>query len=242
MGFLKNVKSAVGGVDKQLIKTGILARGLVVECKPTSVSTGSEASAYGPRQVCVVTVEITGVPGQGPYRASCHHPIPRIYLPQLQSGQASVAVRVDPNDPQHIALDLETDPPPVAGEQWGDGSPMVGAAEPAPAGDEITTHASPVKGSEILARGLPCRVVIVGWTPLGVKDSSGLDATGFVLSVFAEGKAPYQVQIGVGVPPEAVPLVYAGAQLPGKMLAENPELVTIDWQAALAGYAAPPAG
>lgn len=235
MGFLKKAKAAMGGVDKDLIENGILARGFVVECKPTSMSAGNPASAYGPKQVCVVTVEITGVPGQGTYRATCHHPIPRIYLPQMQSGAASVAVRVDQNDPQNIALDLETDPPPADG-QWGDGSPMAGATQ-APAGDQVETHASPAKGSEILARGVPCKVVVVGWSPLpGVKDSAGLDATGFVLSVFAEGKTPYQVQIGVGVPPEAVPLVYAGAQLPGKMLPENPDMVAIDWQAAMAGY------
>ena len=50
------------------------------------------------------------------------------------------------------------------------------------------------------------------------------------------GVEKHLIEVGVGVPPDAVPLVYAGAQMPGKLLPENPELVTIDWQAALAAY------
>jgi hypothetical protein len=96
----------MGQVDKKLLKTGLPARGDVLRCDTTTVSIGSDGLCAETEQVCDVTVTVTGLPGRPPYQATCTHPIPFVYLPQMRAPGATVAVRVDPNDPQHIALDL----------------------------------------------------------------------------------------------------------------------------------------
>ena len=244
MGIFKGIRGAMGGVDKKLLESGILARGLVIDCHATAYSTGNTVA--GTRQVCKVTVEISGVPGRPSYRATCLFPIPVLYLAQMKTPGATVAVRVDPDDPQDIALDLETSPPPSSIETDGPSSQVTaqtdvrsGFAEST--GPEVTNHPSDIKGPEILARGVACRVIVVESMPLGQLDSQGMPATGFVLSVFVSGRSPYQVQIGMGVPPEAVPLVFPGANLPAKVLSDRPDLVSIDWPAALeAAKSGPP--
>src|SRR4051812_46520416 len=114
MGLFKKVGASLGHVDKGLLKTGVLARGQVVECRSTSMAVGTAGSGNGVERVCDVTVDVSGLADHEPYRATCKHPIPMIYLPQMQTAGAVVAVRVDPADPQNIALDLATDPPPAA--------------------------------------------------------------------------------------------------------------------------------
>ena len=51
----------------------------------------------------VLDLEVT-CGGQAPYEAKLTTAVPQIYLAQLQPG-ASIGVRVDPSDPQTIALD-----------------------------------------------------------------------------------------------------------------------------------------
>lgn len=59
----------------------------------------------------------------------------------------------------------------------------------------------------------------------------------FMLTIIVPAKAPYQIQVGNPVPPEAVPLVFPGSRLPARYLPGGiPEEVVIDWQAALATY------
>ena len=88
--------------------------------------------------------------------------------------------------------------------------------------------------AEVLARGLPVRAVIVQTQPLGMKNEEGVDLHAFLLTVLPEGKAPYQAKVGNPVPTEAVPLLYPGANLPAKVLPEEPDGVVIDWAGALA--------
>jgi hypothetical protein len=184
--------------------------------------------------VCEITVEVSGVPGREPYRATCKHPIPMIYLPQMQARGAAVAVRVDAEDPQHIALDLATDPP------------RAGEPEPEPAGSvtigdvAVPTHASPVKAPEILARGSRCRASLLMSMPLDQRNDEGLEVMGLIFNVTLASGRPYQAQIGVGVPPAALSLLYPGSDLPARALDEwlsnpsPPDMVTVDWEEALA--------
>ncbi len=165
---------------------------------------GGANSAYGEERVCEVTVDVT-VPGRERYRASCKHPIPMIYLPQMQTPGAAVAVRVAGVD-----------------------------------GDvAVPTHKSPVKAAEILARGTACKASLLMTMPLGQQNDEGLDILGLILSVTVADGSAYQAQIGMGVPAAAVPLLYPGAELPARALDEwlrapsPPDMVTIDWDAAL---------
>lgn len=106
MGFLKKAGRALGQVDKDLIANGLLARGRVTECRRTAMSTGNQVRNV----VCELTVEVE-LESRPVYTAECKHPIPMPYLPQFESGQGFVAVRVDPGDPQNVALDLSHDVP-----------------------------------------------------------------------------------------------------------------------------------
>ena len=89
-----------------------------------------------------------------------------------------------------------------------------------------------LKAAEILATGTPCRVVINSSQPLGMKNESG-DYYGLVLSVFADGETPYQVQVGAPVTPEGVALLFAGANLPAKRRVDVDQAVAPDWAAAV---------
>jgi hypothetical protein len=56
-----------------------------------------------------------------------------------------------------------------------------------------------------------------------------------VLSVFAEGVAPYQITVGNPVPPAALPLLFPGNSLPAKRMPGGDEhMLAIDWDGALA--------
>jgi hypothetical protein len=245
MGFLKRSASALGHVDKRLLKTGLPGRGRVIECTPTAMSVGAEGRGYGEERVCDVTVEVSGIDGRGPYCASCKHPIPLIYLPQMKAEGAVVAVRVDPADPQHIALDLASDPPPAT-DPPPTVDPDAGSVTIAtPTGSvDVPTHASPLKAGDILARGTPCRAELLMSTPLGQKNEHGLEVMGLVFTVTVDSGESYQAQIGVGVPDEAMPLLVPKADLPARALASwtrdpaPPDLVTIDWDTAIAEHQA----
>jgi hypothetical protein len=239
MGLFKKVGASLGHVDKHLLKSGILASGRVVECRSTSMAVGIAGQGNGVEQVCDVTVDVSGVPGRATYRATCKHPIPMIYLPQMRTEGATVAVRVDPDDPQNIALDLATSAPDVPEEEAGS------VTISGPDGDvEVPTHASPVKGSEILARGKACRASVLMSMPLGQQNDAGLDVMGLIFTVATGPAEPYQAQIGLAVPAEAKSLLFPGSDLPARALEEwlrnpsPPDMVTIDWDAAIAEHAA----
>jgi hypothetical protein len=245
MGFFKKVGASLGHVDKHLLKTGILASGRVVECKMTGMGIGGDSSGNGSERVCDVTVDVSGVPGRETYRATCKHPIPLIYVPQMQVEGATVAVRVDPDDPQNIALDLATSPPEVADAGAGagiDADPDAGSVTiSGPDGDvAVPTHASPVKAADILTRGTAVRAALLMSAPLGQRNDAGLEVMALVFTVPGGNGQPYQAQIGVAVPAAAMPLLFPSSDLPARALGEwlanpsPPDLVTIDWDAAIA--------
>jgi hypothetical protein len=209
VGFFQNMYESMGGTDSKLVKEGLVAQGRVISCVPSGAEISVGGQIANTKQVCTVTVEVIGLPGHEPYQASCKCPVPVLHLTEMQQPGTVVTVRVDPADPQHIAVDFYTEVP------------------------EVPVPSSGVKAADVVERGEQCRVVIVQTIPMNQNDSQGNPATGFVLSVFVEGKPPYQVQVGIGVPPAAVPLVFLGANLPGKYLPERPDMVTIDWAAAL---------
>jgi hypothetical protein len=242
MGIFKKAKEHLGIEDKQLLREGILVRGNVVSCTPTAMTTGREADGYGPRSVCNVTVQIVGLPGRPPYEASCLHAIPKVYLPQMNTPGAAIAVRVDPADPQHIELDLATDVPPApdgaAGAPGGQGAPG-GEPEVVLVSDDGTeqkleTHTSTYTAAEILEHGSPCRVDVLAVIPMTQTNTLGQVVTGLVLTVHRPGAGPYQAQIGTHIPPDKAARVIVGASLPAKWvlgpgLPTDVNLVTLDW-------------
>ena len=191
------------------MKNGLLGRGQITGFKQTSVSTGGEDN---PSPVCIFTVQVAldNVP---PYEATCRQGISMMSLPQLASGGAVVAVRVNPDDHSEIAIDLGTAPPVVA----------------------MAAQAGQETAADILAKGSVARAVIVQSQPLGMKSPTGLDMYGFQLTIMADGKAPYQIEVGNPVTPGGQPLIFPGSNLPAKYMPDGgPESVAIDWDAAVA--------
>ena len=210
MGLFNKMKNLTGSVPKELLQNGLLGRGIIVSIQQTSVSTGVD---FDPSHVCVFTVEVAldNVPR---YTATCRQAVRATILPQLMMPGATVAVRVDRNDHSRIALSLGEEPPTV-----------------------IMTSADPNTGSaaQILEYGAPCNAVIVQSQAMGMRSSSGNDMYAFLLTVMAEGRPPYQTQVGNPVPADAVPLLYPGNTVPAKRMPDGAgHEIVIDWDAALA--------
>jgi hypothetical protein len=214
MGLFNKMRNLAGAVPKELLHNGLLGRGIIVSIQQTSVSTGVDVD---PSHVCVFTVEVAldNVPR---YTATCRQAVKATILPQLMMPGATVAVRVDANDHSRIALSLGEQPPTVT---------------LAASGDANTSSAA-----RILEFGEACKAVIVASQPLGMRNPKGDDMYAFVLTVMADGRAPFQIQVGNPVPAAAVPLLYPGNTVPAKRMPDGDEReVVIDWQAALAGLA-----
>lgn len=214
MGLLNKMRNLTGSVPKELLEQGSLGRGIIVSVQQTGVSTGAD---FDPAHVCVFTVEVAldNVPR---YTTTCRQAVRATILPQLMMPGATVAVRVDPSDRTRIALSLGEEPPTVTIAASGD--PNTGSA------------------ARILEHGLHCKAVIVQSQPLGMRNPKGDDMYAFMLTVLAEGRPPYQIQVGNPVPASALPLLYPGNTVPAKRMpdGDDRELV-IDWEAALAQLA-----
>jgi hypothetical protein len=212
MGLFKKMKSLSGAPDKDLLRNGLLGQGIITEVKGTNVSVGEDAFA---ERVCLVTMEIS-LDDTDRYTATCRQRIPQTALAQIVPGNTTVAVRVSQQDPQAVAIDWSVPPPTVRMRAGG---------------------ANTGSAADILANGKPCRVVIVQSQDLNRLSATGVPMYAFVFTVIIEGKAPYQTQVGNPVPPEAVPLLFPGSNVPAKYLPDSDEHnVVVDWAAALTEF------
>lgn len=207
MGFFDDIassfRSAVGSVDDTLLTTGTLARGDVigVDISGTTLQMGNGLV----ERKCTFTLQVY-LDGQQPYQATTVQRVPEVYLPQLQTGQAVVAVRVDPADPSRVAIDFNSEVPTVT----------------------LAAQEGPNSAAWILEHGKPITVVVVGNQPIGAKTAKGDDIHALTLTVATGVETPYQIQVGNGVPASALPLLYPGSKLHAK-LGEQPNDVVVDW-------------
>jgi len=204
MGFLRKL---TGGTDKHLLETGTPGRGLILEVVPSG-TTMQMGNGLVERK-CQFKVQVT-LDGQPPYEASCSQRVSEVYLPQFQPGATVVAVRVNPEDPSEIALDFAHEAPTVT----------------------MARNPNQKSAAEILATGVEAKGVIIQSQALGMKNPDGVDMYAFVITVMKDGQAPYQIQVGNPTPPEAIPLLFPGSQVPVK-LGDGPNDVVIDWKQAL---------
>jgi hypothetical protein len=213
MGFLNKMKTALGGDDSELLATGLLGRADIVNIRVTGSSV--QHGGAPPEQICVfdLMVYLDDTPG---FPAEVRKRVPVYALANIQPGLTILAVRVDPNDHSRVGIDFSVEPPVV----------------------RLAQKPGQTSAQDVLERGNPCEAVIIQSQPLGVKSSlSGLDMFAFMLTVMIPGQAPYQIQVGNPVPPEAVPLIFPGSRLPAKILPEGgPNDVVIDWKAAVASH------
>jgi hypothetical protein len=165
-----------------------------------------------PQQVCIfqLMVYLDDTP---PFPAEARKRVPVYALASLQPGHSVVAVRVDPADHSRVGIDFSIEPPVV----------------------RLAKTPGKLTAAEVLEQGDLCEAVIVQFQPLGVQNTARLDMYAFMLTVMIPGQAPYQIQVGNPVLPEAVPLLYPGSRVPARIMPNTrPDNVVIDWKAALA--------
>jgi hypothetical protein len=211
MGFMDKIRAVGGGVSPELMKNGVLARGEVISVQPTGMTVSHGNDALG-KQVCNVALNVV-MDSTPPFTATCHQGVPILSLQALMSGGAVVAVRVNPQNHQEVAMDFDSEPPTVTMSADG---PNRGSA------------------AELLATGTAARAVIIQSQPLGMRSPSGVDVYALVVTILCDGHQPYQTQVGNPVPPSGLPLLYPGSNLPAKVRPEEQGQVIIDWEAAVA--------
>jgi hypothetical protein len=205
MGLLRKI---TGGTDKKLLQTGLLGQGLITDLQLTGTTVQSGNGLV--QRACTFTVQVS-LDGKEPYLATCKQRIPEVQIPQFQVGSTTVAVRVNPEDPTDIALDLATAPPEVT--------------TPAGSGDH--------SAAQILANGEPAQAVIVESQALNKRNPAGTEIYAYTLTVMPTGKDPYQIQVGNPTPPSALPFLFPGSHVPVK-IGSIPNAVVIDWDKAAA--------
>ena len=209
MGFFddiaKGFRDLTGGVDEQLLATGTLARGEIrgVQVSGTTIQVMNSMVERN----CTFAIRVMQ-DGKAPYEARVSQRVAEVNIPQLQQPGVVVAVRVDPADPQRVAIDFATQPP------------------------EVRLPESTGKGSaaDVLANGKPIVVVLVADQLLGVSHAQGDPVHGLTLTIAEGVDTPYQVQVGNAVPASALPLIFPGAKLHAK-LGDEPNAVVVDWAA-----------
>jgi hypothetical protein len=200
MGLFGKISQAFGGVDQELLSTGILGRGIIAAAVPSG---GTVQVAGGlVERICQIQVQVL-LNGGTPYMAQVQQRLPEVYLSQLSSGMAAVAVRVDPANAQHIAIDLQSPAPSV----------------------RLGRNTGPGSASYILEYGSDAQVVLVQSSPLGFQNYLGYEMYALVLTVAEGAPQPYQLAVSGAVPPESLPLLYPGSRLPAKIGSQQNEVV-----------------
>lgn len=181
----------IGSPDDALLSSGELARGHITSLSASSMSM-SVMNGLRERK-CTFAVRVYR-DGHEPYDATAVQRVQEVYMPQLASGRAWVAVRVDPSSPARIALDFATAPPEV----------------------QVQRPEGEVTADDILTTGTPVDVILVQAQPLGMTGPSGDPVYALTVTVMAEGEQPYQTQVGNPVPNSALPRLYPGSRLAAK--------------------------
>jgi hypothetical protein len=157
---------------------------------------------------CALTVGVRLIDGTPPYRASCHVPVGPDDAAKLIAGQTILTVRADPVDHDRVAVSL-SEPTPVV---------------------TVSDPAALDPPARALRDGAPCRVVLVAHQRQWLQTPQGDEFYAAKVRVTSDGS---EFQVNVPVPPEATGLMNDGAELPAKRLEAEPNVLMIDWAAAL---------
>ncbi|NUW35864.1 hypothetical protein HTZ77_31265 [Nonomuraea sp. SMC257] len=191
----------LAGGDRDLLRNGSPASAVVLSMRDTGVTVND-------LPVAVFELEVHR-PGAEPYRAAHREPIPRLLVGAVLPG-SHLAVRVDPNDPGRLTVDWSQ----AAGP----------ASRPSAAGRQVSA-------ADILARGVPATVTILGTFSMnGMTTDDGDPVMGFDLRVTGPYR-PYEVRLAHRVPRPHLTRLVPGTVLPAKIAPEDPQKVAIDWEA-----------
>lgn len=212
MGFFdnlaKSLRNFAGGVDEQLLTTGVLARGEITGMSISGTTVQIMNNLVERSVTFTLRVMMSGVQ---PYEATVTQRVQEVVIPQLQQPGVVLAVRVDPNDHSKVAIDFASQPPEVT----------------------LPEQSGPDSAKHILETGKPIVVVLVANQPIGINNHKGDPVHALTLTVAEGVETPYQIQVGNAVPASALPLVFPGSRLNAK-LGDGPNDVVVDWAAGAA--------
>jgi hypothetical protein len=206
MGWLGNL---LGSADSTVIQNGILGRGEVTGLTMSGMTMQSGNGLVERKCTITMNVYLDNVPM---FPATVIQRVQEIVIPQLSSGDAVVAVRVDPTDHSKVAIDFNSAVPEVT---------LAAATDP-----KLTA-------AWLLANGKPIKVVLVGDQPLGKKNPEGIEMYALQLTVYEGVDTPYQAMVGNPVPATALPLLFPGSKLNAKV-GDDPNAIVVDWAAGAA--------
>jgi len=206
MGWFGNL---IGSADSSVIQDGILGRGEITNLAMSGMALQTGNGLM--ERECTITANVF-IDHTPMFVATIVQRVQEIDIPQLSSGNAVVAVRVDPTDHTTVAIDFASDVPEVALARTTDNAD--GAAY-------------------LLANGKPIEVVLVANQALGKKDSDGVEVYALQLTAYGGVDTPYQLTVGNPVPASALPLLFLGSKLHAR-LGDNPNAVIVDWAAGAA--------
>jgi hypothetical protein len=137
MGLFKKVRELTGDPSGHLLKSGTPGWARITRAKEGGLYSGA-----GNDPVITFTLEVT-VPGRPSYEVSHRQYVPHLVLPRAAPGSL-VAVKVDPDDSQFVAIDWSSPLPPEAGAGSTSSVDFTGAPEEA--GPSLAPGAKEVAG------------------------------------------------------------------------------------------------
>jgi hypothetical protein len=155
-----------------------------------------------------MTVGVRLVDGTAPYRTTARVSLTHENAATITPGQTMFTVRADPNDHQRIAVSLSEPTPTV-----------------------VVNDASVIDPpARALHDGVPCQIQLVQYAQQFLKLPTGEGL--YAAKIAIDGD---EFQIFLPVPDAAVGRLANGATFPGKRLAAEPHVATVDWAAVMAG-------
>jgi hypothetical protein len=206
MGWFGNL---IGSADSSVIQNGILGRGEITNLQMSGMTLQSGNGLV--ERKCTITANVF-IDNTPMFVATIVQRVQEIVIPQLSSGSAVVAVRVDPTDHTKVAIDFSSEVPEVTLARTTDNA-----------------HSA----AYLLANGKPIKVVLVADQPLGKKNADGIEMYALQLTAYEGVDTPYQLTVGNPVPATALPLLFPGSKLHAK-LGDDPNSVVVDWAAGAA--------
>lgn len=204
--------ATVTRMDAHLREEGRPGTAIVMAATPTAFRIGAEK---------VFAIELEVDAGQGdPYRATIRQRVPAFWGP-LDPG-SPVGVRIDPHDPQRLAIDWDVPMPITPPEPE---PPAAAAAAP-----EV---------DDLAWRGRRARAVIISLEPademieLGVVEVGSADDDGPLhvidMEVQQAGLDPYEVRVAQRVPTRLVGRIGPRTRVEVGVDRDDESLVAIDW-------------
>lgn len=162
-----------------------------------------------------------------PYTISHKTVVPLIMLGRLTSGQP-LAVKVDPANPQSLAILWEAalQAPALGGQPFG--APAFGAQALAPPPPSASALAA--ERSRLQASGVPGTMTILASTPTGLFDAEGLAVYDLQVQIEVPGQQTLTGPSRVGVPREHERHFRLGMRLPVKADPAQAGRIAVDWQ------------